>query len=444
MRLRRPFVPLALFLLFSTGELDAQQPSLPQALPPPQPATTLGELQRAAVAMDPRSRQRQLLEAQTALRERSVQATRLPSLSLDALAQHQSDVPEAALRLPSGEPAFAGPHTTTDLSARVEQRLIDPARQGQIALEQARRDERLAAVDTALFSLKRQVREAFFAAYGIRERIGVLDIAFTRLLRNRDDAQNRLIAGTAVPADVAQADAALLDLRQETESLTSRLRGVMQQIEMLAGRPMRLENTLAMPDARETIVRSLGAAGARTRPEFAQFAGAQARLSREIDLVDAAQRPRLSAFSRVGYGRPGLNFAADRFDVYGIVGLQVQWRPLTWGSAAREREGLRLQQEIVKADEEAFMNTLQASMPGYIYPIERLEQAMADDDRIVTLREQVEQTASVRLRAGVITMSEYLAINAELRQAQNARAARRIELAQKAAEMLEAAGVEMP
>jgi outer membrane protein TolC len=222
------------------------------------------------------------------------------------------------------------------------------------------------------------------------------------------------------------------------------MRGLLQRLEMLTGRSEILGPALAAPDVEEAIARSLAATGARARPEFAQFSQTRTRLSRQLELVDAQQRPRVSAFGRVGYGRPGLNVIGDRFDAYGIVGLQVQWRPFTWGSADLDRDALRIQQQIVEADEAAFMNDLQALMPTYVYPLQRLEQAVVEDDRIIALREQVERTASARLQAGVITMSEYLARNAELMRARSARAARRVELAQKAAEMLEVAGVEMP
>jgi outer membrane protein TolC len=425
-----------LVLALSAPSLAQQATSVPDAV-------TLGTLQRAAIAADPRSGQLALLEAQSALRQRNVLATRLPGISLDGQTQYQSDVPESPFTLPSGQPIFMAPHGSVDASARVEQRLFDPLRQPQLSLERAQLAEQQARVRTSLFSLRQQIREAFFAAYGIRERMAVLGISITVLVRNRDDADARLRAGTAVPADVAEVDAALLDLRQENESLSSQLQGVLQRIQMLTGLTLSLSTPLVVPDPETVINRSLGAAST-ARPEFAQFAETRSRLSHQLELVDAQQRPRLSAFGRVGYGRPGLNFIGDRFDLYGIVGMQLQWHPDTWGTAAREREAIRLQQQIVQADEEAFRNGIEAQMPTYVYPLMRLGEAIADDDRIIALREQVEQTASVRLQAGAITMAEYLARNAELMQARSARAARRVELAQKAAEMMDVAGVEIP
>jgi len=415
-----------------------------QAVSPPASAVTLGELERAAIAADPRSAQFMLLDRQSALREQSLQGSRRPTLGFDVMTQYQTDVAQPPLKLPSGAPLFSALHATNDASLRIDQLLLEPARQPQISLERAQLAERRAALRTALFSLRRQVREAFFGAYAIRERMAVLGISLTTLLRNREEAEARLIAGTAVPADVAEADAALLDLRQENESLLSQMRGLLQRLEMLTRRSEILGPALAAPDVEEAIARSLAATGARARPEFAQFSQTRTRLSRQLELVDAQQRPRVSAFGRVGYGRPGLNVIGDRFDAYGIVGLQVQWRPFTWGSADLDRDALRIQQQIVEADEAAFMNDLQALMPTYVYPLQRLEQAVVEDDRIIALREQVERTASARLQAGVITMSEYLARNAELMRARSARAARRVELAQKAAEMLEVAGVEIP
>ena len=58
--------------------------ALAQASVPPRDTLTLGALQAAAVNHDPRARQLDLLAAQSALREKSLDAERLPELGLMA------------------------------------------------------------------------------------------------------------------------------------------------------------------------------------------------------------------------------------------------------------------------------------------------------------------------------------------------------------------------
>ena len=75
--------------------------------------------------------------------------------------------------------------------------------------------------------------------------------------------------------------------------------------------------------------------------------------------------------------------------------------------------------------------------------IDRLQRALATDERIVMLREQVERSAQVRLQEGVVTASEYLDRNTELLQARFARAGHEVELAQASARFLTALGLEV-
>src|SRR5256885_12156924 len=113
-----------------------------------------------------------------------------------------------------------------------------------------------------------------------------------------------------------------------------------------------------------------------------------------------------------------------------LGGVRLQWNAWTWGSGGREREALAIQQRVVAADEAAFARSLTTSIEGDETAIDRLQRSLASDDRIVTLREQVERSTQLRLQEGVVTASEYLDRSAELLQARFARTGHQDELAQ--------------
>src|SRR5262249_29593208 len=150
-----------------------------------------------------------------------------------------------------------------------------------------------------------------------------------------------------------------------------------------------------------------------------------------------------SAFGRVGYARPGLNFISDQFETYGLAGLQFQWKLWNGGTATRERQALSLQQELVAADEAAFARGLGRATENDLAAIDRLTTALELDDRIVALREQIERTTQIRFAERVVTASEYLDRNTELLDARLARSAHRVELAQARARFLTTLGLEV-
>ena len=93
------------------------------------------------------------------------------------------------------------------------------------------------------------------------------------------------------------------------------------------------------------------------------------------------------------------------------------------------------------ADEAAFARSLTTSIEGDQTAIDRLQRSLVADERIVTLREQVEHSMQLRLQEGVVTASDYLDRSAELLQARFARTGHQVELAQASARLLTTLGL---
>jgi len=180
------------------------------------------------------------------------------------------------------------------------------------------------------------------------------------------------------------------------------------------------------------------------RPEYEQFARSRDRLQQQESIVTAATRPKLSAFGRAGYGRPGLNLLSDEFDTYWLAGLQVQWAPWTWGRTRREREVLAVQRDIIAADEVAFTDAIGRAIQNDLATVDRLDSTLALDQEIVTLRERIERETRLRFGEGVVTAAEYVDRSTDVLEARLAEAAHRVELAQARARLLTTLGLEIP
>jgi outer membrane protein TolC len=404
----------------------------------------LGDLQQSAIATDPRSREFDLLARQSDLRVRTITATRLPTVSIEGQAQYQSDVPIAPFRLPNGQPLFSPPKATYDSFFRVEQRLFDPARGAQTALERAQLSEQQARVRTTLFALRQQVNDAFFAAALLQERAGALQAIIDNLRARLSEMNARVREGTALASDSATIEAGMLQREQDREELNANRRAALALLSTLTGRQISEADPLALPDLSALVAEARRAPKElRARPEHQQFATSRERIARQQALASAQERPRLSTFARLGYGRPGLNFISDEFDTYALGGVQLQWRAWTWGAAAREREALALQQEVIAADQAAFAKGLTEAIEPDAATIDRLQNAVEIDRRIIALREQVERSAQIRLQEGALTASEYVDRSTELLQAQLALVGHRVELAQSSARLLTTLGLEV-
>jgi outer membrane protein TolC len=418
-----------------------------------QPPTTAAEtreplqlraLQQQALNADPRARELRLEAAKTEFRTRNILASRLPVITLNGQAQYQSDVPTPPSLLPSGQPLFAAPKDTYDAYFRVDQSLIDPTIGSRRAVERAQLDEAEARVRTALFGLRQEVNDVFFAAALLQERASALAATIGDLETRLRETAARVREGTALIDDASAVEATLLQRQQEAAEIQANRHAALARLGELIHRNIAENDILALPElAAEVATARTTFADLRARPEYLQFSSARDRLARQQDLATAQDRPRMSAFARAGYAKPGLNFVNDRFETYGLAGVQLQWKVWTWGTTNREREALGVQQQIAQADEAAFTDGLHRAVEGDLANVDRLSVVLDLDDRIVTLRENIERGTQARFREGVVTAADYLDRSTEILEARFARAGHRVELAQASARFLTTVGLEV-
>jgi outer membrane protein TolC len=401
------------------------------------------ELLSAATATDPRQAQLALYEQASRLRLASIAAERLPSLSIDGQTQYQSTVTTIAAPLPGV--TFPTPaHDTYDAHLGAEQSLFDPSRAARREVERARLAESRAQVRGTLFGIRQELTEAFFTAASLQERIAETDAAIADLGARLRETVIRFREGAALRGDTASLAATIDERRQDRLALVSERAASVRRIAMLAGRPVSEDAILVAP-VTDSVVREVVRAldTLRTRPEYEQFAAARDRLAQQSQLASMQERPRVSAYGRLGYGRPGLNPLSRDFQSYWLAGVQLHWTPLRWGTTSRDREQLEVEREIVSANEAAFSRSLARSVQPTLATIARLDSTLALDERVVALREQVVHEAQIHLREGVITAATYADRSTELLVARLRRVQHRVALDQARITLLNTLGVEV-
>jgi len=423
---------LAVLVVLAGASAQAQEP------------IELDAARQQAGAADPRMRQLELEAAQSALRLRNIEAERRPSLSLEGQAQYQSEVVQFPFRAPDGSAPPSVLKDTFDAHLGVEQPLLDPTTRAKADAERARLAEAQARIRTTLFALRQEVDDAFFAASLLQERETQVTLAITDLEARWREARLRVEEGSALPSEAESIEATLLQRRQEAIKLRAGRRAALARLAELVGHPLTADDRLVLPEAGARVAEARANLDAlRARPEFAQFARLREQLEAQKRLVGAQEAPRVSAYGRAGVGRPGLDFISHDVNPYWLAGLRVQWNPFRWGSPARERELLGLQQQAVQADEDAFARSLRRAVQEDLATLDQLDEAAPLDDRIVALRESIERETSARLEERVVTAAEYVDKQTDVLEARLLRATHRVERAQAQARFLTVLGLEV-
>lgn len=403
----------------------------------------LADLQASAMRRDPRDAAPALLARQAQLRAATIRAEDRPTLTLEGVAQYQSDVTRFALALP-GVSVPTPPHDTYDARVVAQQRIFDPTRRARLAVENAQLDASRAQVATSLYTLRQGVNDAFFGALRAQAQLAELATSITDLEAQLQVAGARVREGTALPSEELTIRAELLRRRQIIAEWRASRAASLDVLGDLTATRLDSGTTLAEPDVGRVVEHARAIIeSARGRPEFAQFQAARTLLQKQEEARVAADRPRISLFGRAGYGRPGLNPLNTSFDSYWLTGVQAQWAPWTWGTSARDREVLRIQRQIVEADEAAFAAGLKRAVAQDLAQIDRLSAALAADDQIIDLRERVLVETRARYREAVVNSAEYIDRQTDVLSARVSRAIHRVELAQYRAHLLTTLGIEV-
>ena len=401
-------------------------------------------LQEEAVRSDPRTGQRALLRSATDLRLRVIAADRLPTLEINGQATHQSDVTRPTFGVPGiTVPDFPKDRWQTTLD--VQQRLYDG---GDVSrrreLEEARHAESEAELDVALYQLRSEVNSAFFSAFLFEQRAKEYAALVTDLDARLAAVRARVDAGTALGRDAAEIEAERVRAGLQRDEARASRRSSLAVLADLVGRPLDTTAVLVLPAGEPERGRAAdlaAAAALRHRPEFTQLQRARQRLDREIASTSLENRPKVYAFGQAGVGLPGLDQFRTSSDAFWQAGVKVEWRPWTWRSARRKAAAFRMQQDIVATEEAALGRRLARSVAVDREDIARLRATLADDERIVVLRTEVERQARAQYDEGAITTPDYVEARTDVLEARLTLERHRVELAQARARYLTTLGL---
>ncbi|MEA3244916.1 MAG: TolC family protein [Gemmatimonadota bacterium] len=409
-----------------------------------QPPPTLADLQRAAVARDARAAQRDLLRDATTLQVRSIRDGLRPQFTVSASNSHASDVTYLSLKVP-GVSVPIPPRDRWSGAMDVSQVLYDGGGTGRReAVETARLAENLSGVDAALQPLRTEVTNTFFAAVLLQSNERVLASAVAQLESVLAETRERVRAGAALGRDSATVRAEWRNAQARLAEVRASRQAALTNLRRLTGVAIADSAALPLPDwsAQLGAIDSAGGPAAlRARPEFSQLELARERLGRERDLAGVENRPKVMAFAEGGYGRPGLNqFKADPAGFW-QAGVKVEWRPFTWGSAARNGEIATLQQQVLATQERALAEQFARAVQGDLDNRARLRAQLATDDEVIALRQEALDQGEAQRREGVITAAEAVGLRSDLTTARLAREQHRVELAQAEANIVTTLGL---
>jgi len=132
------------------------------------------------------------------------------------------------------------------------------------------------------------------------------------------------------------------------------------------------------------------------------------QIDQQSNILSKSNKPKIMAFAQGGYGNPGLNLFDKNFAGYYMVGLQLNWRIFDWQKTKKQRQSLKINQDIIDNQKEVFKLNTKLENLNQTAEIDAFKELVKTDKAIIPLREQVLKTAEAQLKNGLITTSDYL------------------------------------
>ncbi len=225
------------------------------------------------------------------------------------------------------------------------------------------------------------------------------------LEKKRAKTANLKEGGLATNYQLLAIDARLIELEQQISEVQSRKSAALEALVLLTNNKDILEAKFKT----ENIVPSTNLLELK-RPELVYFEAQKKAIEASEELIKAKNMPKIGAFATAGLGRPGLNFLSNDLSPYFIGGVQVRVPITQYYSKSEhiERQQLRINRDKIGKMQENFVWLTQIKAASQAEELKRFETLLANDERLITLRQDMLVTANVQLDNGIITPNDYI------------------------------------
>jgi outer membrane protein TolC len=358
------------------------------------------------------NRQIKPLSEASAYRLRNYNTRWLPAIGLNGQATYQSET----VQMSSYNP-LTGQTSTLELpldqykiQAEISQQIYDGGMtrvQKEIERNSLMIDRQQVEIDYQSF--RQQVVQVYFSVILAEKNTQTLSVGLEELRERKATIESGLANGVLIQENLDAISAEELNLEQKIAEVKYLRTALAHHLSVL------LDTTLA----ESTLFRIPASPGLKNenirRPEYVWFDLQKQQLSDNRKLLSVMDRPRISAFSQVGYGRPGFDFLNEDLHDFYLIGIGLKWNFIKYGETKRQKKILDLNREIIDIKRDSFDEKLAVMLENEKQNIEKYTDMIEKDKTIVELRKSVTRSSYARLENGTITPTDFLTnANAEI------------------------------
>lgn len=337
----------------------------------------------------------------------------LPQITIGGQTTYQSDVTQIPISLPN----VKIPSISKDqykLYGEISQPITDlftVKYQNDLIKANTMVEQQKTAVE--LYKIKECINQLYFGIMLIDGQLIQNEILKKDIIAGIDKNKVAIANGIALKSSVDVLKVELLKADQRKTELKAVRKGYADMLSLFINQTIdettQFEklNTVSLP----TVI---------NRPELQLYDLQMKTIDVQSKLLDTKLLPRFSVFFQGGYGRPGLNMMSNDFELYYIGGVRFSWNINNFYTQKENKKLLDVNQNLLDVQKETFLFNTNLTLKQQQAEIDKIEQLIQSDIKIVQLRESVKHSAQQQLEFGTATTIDYLTyVNAEDQAKQN-------------------------
>ncbi len=410
-----------------------------------QKVLTLKECYEMAVAATPIAAEREAYSQISALKDKNLSKSWLPTLDAGGSFLYNSSVIDmggilGSLPIPGIADAIKPlPHEQYKITVDINQVIYDGgAVRNAKALEKADLSINRKQTETDLYKLRSQINTCYFNLLLLKRKRELLNNYLELIGKRIESLQSALSNGVITKSDIDVLTSEKINLIQQLSENETLKGSLLKILSSLTGSEIDSSTELILPAAWNKMTREL------TRPELELYDLRKEQLSAGLKVLESKRMPKAFGFATLGYGNPpGNNFFKDEFAPYYMLGASIKWNIFDWNKTRNEKQLINLQQGILENRKSDLTENLNRLLEAKNAEIVNLNSMLESDTALIAIRKRITGTAESQYENGTITATEFLnALNSE-RQAMINYEIHKINLAMVRIEYLNISGKEI-
>jgi outer membrane protein TolC len=381
-----------------------------------QKVLTLKECYEMAVAITPIAAEREAYSQISALKDKNLSKSWLPTLDAGGSFLYNSSVIDmggilGSLPIPGIADAIKPlPHEQYKITVDINQVIYDGgAVRNAKALEKADLSINRKQTETDLYKLRSQINTCYFNLLLLKRKRELLNNYLELIGKRIESLQSALSNGVITKSDIDVLTSEKINLIQQLSENETLKGSLLKILSSLTGSEIDSSTELILPAAWDKMTREL------SRPELELYDLRKEQLSAGLKVLESKRMPKAFGFATVGYGNPpGNNFFKDEFAPYYMIGASIKWNIFDWNKTRNEKQLINLQQVILENRKSDLTENLNRLLEAKNAEIVNLNSMLESDTALIAIRKRITGTAESQYENGTITATEFLnALNSE-------------------------------